>query len=132
MNTVLPGRQPIVEDHFTVPFDKLNRTRAFSVGSKNAQLGEMKAVLHMPVPEGFAITARAYKHFLDANDLQKRSARRIDHLDIKKYDDLLRVGREIREMITSSPVPDDLREDVRGSLAQATAAASISRSGRDR
>jgi len=112
LDTVLPGRQPIVEDDFTMPLDKLNRTRAFSVGSKNAQLGEMKAVLHMPVPEGFAITARAYKYFLDANDLQTRIARRIDHLDIKNYDDLVRVGREIREMITSSPVPDDLRDDI--------------------
>ncbi len=112
LNTVLPGRQPIVEDDFTVPFDKLNRTRAFSVGSKNAQLGEMKSVLQMPVPEGFAITARAYKHFVDANDLQARIARRIDHLDIKNYDDLVRVGHEIREMITSSPIPDDLRDDI--------------------
>ncbi len=112
LNTVLPGRQPIVEDDFTVPFDKLNRTRAFSVGSKNAQLGEMKAVLHMPVPEGFAITARAYQHFVEVNNLQSRIAERIDNLDIKNHQDLVRVGDEIRDMITSSPVPDDLRENI--------------------
>ncbi len=112
LNTVLPGRQPIVEDDFTVPFDKLNRTRAFSVGSKNAQLGEMKAVLRMPVPEGFAITARAYQHFVEVNNLQSRIAERIDNLDIKNYQDLVRVGREIRDMVMSSPVPEDLRENI--------------------
>ncbi len=112
INTVLPGRQPIVEDDFAVPFDRLNRTRAYSVGSKNAQLGEMKAVLHMPVPEGFAITARAYKRFLDANDLQARIERRIDHLDIKNHNDLVRVSGEIREMIMSSPVPEELQREI--------------------
>ncbi|MEE9443453.1 MAG: PEP/pyruvate-binding domain-containing protein [candidate division Zixibacteria bacterium] len=108
LGTVLPGQQPIKKDSLTVSFDRLNRNRAYSVGSKNAQLGEMKARLNMPVPEGFAITARAYKHFVDANDLQVRISRRIDSLDIKSYDDLVRIGGEIREMINASPVPLDL------------------------
>lgn len=108
LGTVLPGQQPIKKDSLTVSFDRLNRNRAYSVGSKNAQLGEMKARLNMPVPEGFAITARAYKHFVDANDLQARISRRIDSLDIKSYDDLVRISEEIREMISASPVPLDL------------------------
>ncbi|MFH1701185.1 MAG: PEP/pyruvate-binding domain-containing protein [Candidatus Zixiibacteriota bacterium] len=108
LETVLPGQQTIKKDSLTVSFDRLNRNRAYSVGSKNAQLGEMKSRLNMPVPEGFAITARAYQHFVDANDLQARISRRIDSLDIKSYDDLVRIGGEIREMINASPIPLDL------------------------
>jgi pyruvate,water dikinase len=112
LNTVLPGKQPIVDDDFTVPFDKLNRTRTYSVGSKNAQLGEIKEVLGLPVPEGFAISAAAYIRFVDANDLQVRISKRIDSLDIKCYEDLVRVSGEIREMVMTSPVPRNLSQQI--------------------
>ncbi len=112
LESVLPGNLPIADDDLTISFDKLNRKRATSVGSKNAQLGEMKARLKLPVPEGFAITARAYKHFVDANDLQKRISRRIESLDIKSHDELVKVSREIVEMISTSPVPQDLVDEI--------------------
>ncbi|MCK5124710.1 MAG: hypothetical protein KAR42_00495 [candidate division Zixibacteria bacterium] len=112
LNTVLPGNRPITENALTISFDRLNRNRANSVGSKNAQLGEMKTILGMPVPEGFAITARAYKYFVDDNELQKKISRRIETLDIKSYDDLVRVSQEIIELISVSPVPLDLVGDI--------------------
>ena len=120
VSTILPGDQPIGEDDFTIPFERLGRERAFSVGSKNAQLGEMKSKLDLPVPEGFAISAWAYKHFVDANDLQARISQRINSLDIKRYDDLVRVSEEIRTMVTLSPVPEDLAEAIRKSHAELT------------
>ena len=112
LDSVLPGNRPIADDDLTIFFDKLNRTKANSVGSKNAQLGEMKSILKLPVPEGFAITARAYKRFVDANELQKRISKRIESLDIKSYDDLVRVSEEIIKMISASPVPDDLVNEI--------------------
>ncbi len=112
VESVIPGQQPVKEDEFTVPFDRLNRTRALSVGSKNAQLGEMKTILKMPVPEGFAITASAYKHYVAANDLQRRITKRIEAVDIKSYDELVRISNEICNMIVSSPVPENLSEEI--------------------
>ncbi len=114
---LLPGTRPVEEDAFTIPFDELGADRAFSVGSKSAQLGEMKR-LGLPVPDGFAISAWAYKHFMDANDLQARISDRLAGLDIKRYEDLVRVGEEIQALVTSSPVPDDLSEELRSRYAQ--------------
>lgn len=37
---------------------------AYSVGGKNANLGELRNMLDMPVPRGFSITIRACSYFL--------------------------------------------------------------------
>ncbi|MEZ5357797.1 MAG: PEP/pyruvate-binding domain-containing protein [Candidatus Zixiibacteriota bacterium] len=121
LESVLPGNRPIADDDLTIPFDRLNRKRAYSVGSKNAQLGEMKARLELPVPEGFAITARAYKLFVDANDLQKRISRRIESLNIRSYEQLVTVSREIIEMISKSPVPQELVDEIYAGYQQLVA-----------
>ena len=108
----LPGSRQIERDAFAIPFDQVGRDRAFSVGGKNAQLGEMTN-LGLPVPAGFAISAWAYKHFLDANDLQARINRLLDSLDIKSYEELVQVGEKIQAMITSGAIPDDLADAIR-------------------
>jgi pyruvate,water dikinase len=115
LQQALPGRHPVMRDDYTVVFDKLRRERAFSVGSKNAQLGEMKTRLDLPVPDGFAISAWAYKHFLDSNDLQKRISDLIDRLDIDSHDDLVRVSEQIRLMISTASVPRDLEVAIKKS-----------------
>ncbi|UCD18102.1 MAG: hypothetical protein JSV44_04110, partial [Candidatus Zixiibacteriota bacterium] len=104
----LPGNQPIPQDDYTIPFDQLCRDNAGSVGSKNAHLGEMKSKLGFPVPEGFAITAWSYKHFVSANNLQNRISEKLGELDIRSYEDLVKVSEQIQAMIISSQVPDDL------------------------
>lgn len=113
----LPGNRRIERDDFTIPFDKLGRERASSVGSKNAQLGEMRK-LGLPTPDGFAISAWAYKYFVDANSLQARISKRIESLDIKHYSDLMRVSEEIRALVVSSPVPDELAEAIQKSYSE--------------
>jgi pyruvate,water dikinase len=114
---VLRGQRPIEEDDYAIPFDRLDRERVHSVGSKNAQLGEMKK-LGLPAPEGFAISAWAYKHFVDANSLQALITEHIRSLDFNRYEDLVRVSGEIREMVTASPVPQDLAEALQKSYAE--------------
>ncbi|NIU80100.1 MAG: hypothetical protein GWN71_43195, partial [Gammaproteobacteria bacterium] len=45
-----------------------------SVGGKNASLGEMIRELKregVRVPDGFALTADAYRSYLEANDLEE-------------------------------------------------------------
>lgn len=105
---LLPDRRPIEPTPFVLWFEQLGREHALSVGSKNAQLGEMKSRLGLPVPEGFAITAWAYKHFLDANQLRERIRRLIDAIDFHCYADLVRVSEEVRAMVAAADMPGDL------------------------
>jgi pyruvate, water dikinase len=113
IDRILPENRPVAQDEFTIPFEELGHERAWSVGSKNAQLGEMKSQLGLPAPEGFAISAWAYKHFVDANNLQARINECIESVDIKRPEDLLRVSGQIRSMVSSSLVPEDLAKDIR-------------------
>ncbi len=108
----LPGDRPIEEDAHIRFFDNIRRENAYSVGSKNAQLGEMKSRLSLPVPDGFAITARAYKHFIDSNDLQHKISELIRPLNIKSYEDLRNVSHQIQQIVTSAPIPDDLAGEI--------------------
>ena len=112
---ILPENRPIEEDDYTLPLDTVGRERAFSVGSKSAQLGEMKSKLGLSVPEGFALSAWAYKRFLDANSLQERISERIQAVDVRQHEDLVRIGEETRALVIGSPVPDDLSEAIRDS-----------------
>jgi len=123
----LPGVSDIERDAFTVDFDDLARDRALSVGSKNAQLGEMKNRLGLPVPDGFAISAWAYKHFVDSNNLQSRIDELIGSLDIDSHEDLIRVSDEIRSLVSSSPVPPDLAAAIKESCAELKSRSSIGR-----
>ena len=44
---------------FTLPLSEVDASMAYSVGGKNANLGELRNMLDMPVPRGFSITIRA-------------------------------------------------------------------------
>jgi pyruvate,water dikinase len=115
---LLPGCRPLTADELTVPFDALVRERACSVGSKNAQLGEMRNRVNLPVPDGFAISAWAYKSILDANDLQARISDKLLELDIKEYHQLVQVSGEIRELVKSVCIPGDVKEAIESATAK--------------
>jgi pyruvate,water dikinase len=113
LSRIFPENRPVEEDEFAIPLERVGRAKAWSVGSKSAQMGEMRSKLGLPVPEGFAISAWAYKHFVDVNNLQERISDRLAAVNIRHFDDLVRVSEQIRSMVSSSPVPDDLAEAIK-------------------
>ena len=50
-----------------IPLDRLRMTDVERVGGKNASLGELARALggRLKVPEGFAVTADAYRRFVE-------------------------------------------------------------------
>ena len=113
----LPWCGAIGQERFTIPFDELGRTYACTVGSKSAHLGELRSQLHLPTPDGFAITAYCCQHFREANNLNDRIAAKINEVDFQRYRDLVRVSDEIQAMIIGSPVPPALAEAIEASFA---------------
>ena len=83
-----------------------------SVGGKNASLGEMvrELVPHgIRVPDGFAVTADAYRYFLTANRLDAEIQRELADLDVHDVAALQRCGSRIRQRIVEATIPDDLQ-----------------------
>lgn len=108
LESQFPKINPPEKDDFIIPFAGLGKERAFSVGAKNANLGEMKSRIGLPVPDGFAISAWAYKYFLDVNLLQDKIARLLSQIRIRRYRDLEIVSEEMQELVTTRSVPEDL------------------------
>jgi len=88
------------------------------VGGKNAALGEMYGNLKrvgVKVPDGFAVTAKAYRHFLKTAGIEKEVKRILTGLDTHDIRDLQRRGREVRQLILNSDLPEDLVREIKKS-----------------
>jgi pyruvate,water dikinase len=90
-------------------FEDLRRADVPRVGGKNASLGEMVANLSKPgvkVPPGFAVTADAYRQFIDANGLQKTLSSVLGELAGGKLS-LAEAGESIRRAILRGDWPEE-------------------------
>ncbi len=79
------------------------------VGGKNASLGEMFSQLTpkgILVPDGFAITADAYRLFLQTNDLQDKLHAAVADLDLVDFRNLEKIGGDARALIHNAVIPD--------------------------
>jgi pyruvate,water dikinase len=85
------------------------------VGGKNASLGEMVRELGaqgVRVPNGFAVTAGAYRYLLDQANAWPGLHQALDGLDVKDVDDLARRAQRARDIIQAAPLPADLVADI--------------------
>lgn len=81
------------------------------VGGKNASLGEMYQSLvpqGVPVPNGFAITAEAYRTLIGENDLWEPLHQILDPLDPDDTQDLQRRGAQARDLVYGAKLPQAL------------------------
>ncbi len=85
------------------------------VGGKNASLGEMYRKLApkgINVPNGFAITAYAYRHFLESSKIENQIQEVLNDLDTNNISNLVTKGRQIRDIIRHTEIPADLNEAI--------------------
>jgi pyruvate,water dikinase len=85
------------------------------VGGKNAALGEMISTLvplGVNVPDGFAITAEAYRYFVSSTGLDKKIAEVLSDLDTSSIKNLQKKGKQIRTLILKSKLPNDLEKEI--------------------
>ncbi|MGR9114513.1 MAG: phosphoenolpyruvate synthase [Gammaproteobacteria bacterium] len=91
------------------------------VGGKNASLGEMYRELDgqgVKVPNGFAITADAYRALLDQADAWDSLHRILDGMDSRDVDDLARRGRQARDIVYGAQIPAELEQEIVHAFAQ--------------
>ncbi|MBI5582231.1 MAG: hypothetical protein HY892_00255 [Deltaproteobacteria bacterium] len=109
---LLAKKRKIPPDPPVLPLQDITLEKEESVGGKAANLGELYSRLHLPVPEGFAVTARGYQEFIETNRLQEEISRRLAALDLNKLEDLVLVSREIQALILSKDLPAPLAEAI--------------------
>ena len=106
--------EQIREEKLILWFEELGKEDIPLVGGKNANLGEMLKA-GIPVPPGFAITAHAYKRFIEETGIAEQIYKIIEETvtdpnDPKQYEE---ASKRIRSLIESTPMPDYLAEAIK-------------------
>ncbi len=103
------------EERFILKFEEVGIEDVSLVGGKNAALGEMYShltPLGIRIPDGFAVTAAAYRYFLEKTGLHAQIEKILDGLDTHNIYDLQRRGKKIRRKIIWSKLPSELVEAI--------------------
>ncbi|MDP3840018.1 MAG: PEP/pyruvate-binding domain-containing protein, partial [Methylococcales bacterium] len=91
------------------------------VGGKNASLGEMYQELTpqgIQIPNGFAVTAEAYRYVLEASNGWAALHDALDELNPEDVADLAKRARKARDIIYAAPLPEDLTQQIIAAYAQ--------------
>ena len=100
---------------YTRRFAELGIGDVPSVGGKTAGLGEMYRSLSgqgVRVPDGFAITADAYRHVIRSAGALGALHEALDGLDPTDLDDLARRAARARAVVYDAGLPDDLTSEI--------------------
>ena len=96
-------------------FRDISMKDAHLVGGKNASLGEMYQHLTkkgVRVPNGFAVSAQAYRSFLRAAGLERKIKKELSGLDVTDVRALARVGKHIRGLILVAKFSQDIEREI--------------------
>jgi pyruvate,water dikinase len=96
-------------------FDEVGMADLSLVGGKNASLGETIKKLTpkgINVPNGFAITAYAYRYFLKSAGLEAKLRQLFADLDVENVNNLRLRGQQARSLILNAQFPRELEEAI--------------------
>lgn len=96
-------------------FNAISMTDIGIVGGKNASLGQMISGLsrhEIPIPNGFAITADGYWHYLEHNKLLPTIRKQLASLNKNNITSVQKVGATIRRMMLAGTMPADLEKEI--------------------
>jgi len=92
-------------------FRNLNKGSLPLVGGKNASLGELINA-GIRVPPGFAVTTESYSVFMDKAGINKPIFNLLAALNPDNIDALNRAAEEVRDMIKTAVIPDDVQKTI--------------------
>lgn len=112
--------------HFIKWFAELSKQDIPLVGGKGANLGELTQA-GIQVPPGFCVTADAYRHFIQSTGLQDKIRTLMAETNLNDTRDLEAKTSTIREMITSTPMPAEIKEEIVSAYESLSTAGSLAR-----
>ena len=96
---------------YTRPLSELRRSDAGEFGGKSANLGDLLAG-GIPVPLGFAVSAEAFRAFVEATGLGGMVAAALSHASTGDVDSVAAASKTIGEAMRFAPLPETLRAEV--------------------
>ncbi|HEY6562517.1 MAG TPA: phosphoenolpyruvate synthase [Polyangiaceae bacterium] len=105
-------------------FSDIDLSSLPEVGGKNASLGELFQALgaaEVRVPDGFALSVRAFRLHLEENGLSDWIYQALAAVNVRDVAELSRVAREIREKIRHAELPSGVRRELQQAYAELSA-----------
>ncbi len=99
------------KDGFVSWFSEISSKDIKHVGGKGASLGDMYNA-KFPIPPGFAITTKAFHYFLEESEADEEVDKILAKIDVDNTKELEENAKQIRELITEKPMPEDLEKEI--------------------
>ena len=98
-------------------FNEIGKQDIPLVGGKGANLGEMFRN-EIPVPNGFVIDSKTYRDFIEKTGIKEKIEKELENLDVEDTETLSKVSQKIRKLVESTPVPDDIKREIKAAYEQ--------------
>jgi pyruvate, water dikinase len=99
---VVEQRKEIQTRELVLDYERITKEMVDWVGGKNANLGEIRSRVGLPIPRGFAITTRAYDLFFRENDLWDEIKRCKMEIDPNNLESVTAASERIQSGIISA------------------------------
>lgn len=99
--------------HLVMQTTEISLSDADWVGGKSANLGEITNNLNIPVPQGFAITTKAFHDFFVFNALKEEIIKQKNLLYVNEIEQLNALSEETQDLIQQKLLPPELEEAIR-------------------
>jgi pyruvate,water dikinase len=109
---MLSAKEPSSAPPFTILLEEITKSDKNMVGGKAVNLGIVHTEIALPVPKGFVITANAFNHFIEFNNLREIIDSELAKLDIHSTASLTAVSGELIDRISNSRIPADIEKAV--------------------
>lgn len=106
IDQVLTARKVMSDTRLIIGLDEIFRDMADIVGSKMANLGEIKNKTHLTVPPGFVISAYACQTFFEESGLQAEIDRRFQSTETEDMEALYTLSSDVQQLIIRSKIPE--------------------------
>lgn len=112
IEAILNGEIVYQLDDYILPYSSITRDLIDTVGGKNAHLAELGFILGLRIPDGFAVTTKAFSDFWTRNDLETKVAVIMEELQ-KGTVTVEEVSSRIQQAIFAAKLPPRLEEEMR-------------------
>ena len=94
--------------------EEIRKEDIAAVGGKGASLGEMSS-MGLPVPGGFVVTSRAFRHFLIETGIEQPLFSNLENLNVDDNNALEQASKKARALVMKAKMPASLKDRIRES-----------------
>jgi pyruvate,water dikinase len=94
-------------------FSEITKADVPIVGGKSANLGEMRSMKTIPVPDGFSTTSFAYNEFIKENGLDKKISDIINNTDVDNSKELETSSEKIKDLFLNANFNAEFEKEIK-------------------